>query len=117
MIKLYRNIPSLHRFVALAPLASIRTLTIGRCLIQYLPFEQKSANGATSTAHLFLIRHAGEMNSVQQVCDDLSSAPYYYPFLLSRRRKRCDAGSCGTTTYRLAVVAGSVAAGSTQRSV
>ena len=26
MIKLYRNIPSLHRFVELAPLASIRTL-------------------------------------------------------------------------------------------
>ena len=52
--------------------------TIGRCLIQYLPFEQKSASGGTSTAHLFLIRHAGEMNSVQQVCDDLSSAPYYY---------------------------------------
>lgn len=52
--------------------------TIGRCLIQYLPFEQKNASGQTSTAHLFLIRHAGEMNSVQQVCDDLSSAPYYY---------------------------------------
>ena len=26
MIKLYRNIPSLHRFVELAPLTSIRTL-------------------------------------------------------------------------------------------
>ncbi len=26
MIKLYRNIPSLHRFVELAPLASIRSL-------------------------------------------------------------------------------------------
>lgn len=52
--------------------------TIGRCLVQHVPFEQKQANGDVATAHLFLIRHAGEMNSIQQVCDDLSTAPIYY---------------------------------------
>lgn len=52
--------------------------TTGRCLVQHLPFEQKQANGDVTTVHLFLIRHAGEMNSIQQVCDDLSTAPIYY---------------------------------------
>ena len=44
------------------------------CLVQHLPFLQPD----TSTTHLFLIRYAGDMNSVQQVRDDLSTAPIYY---------------------------------------
>ena len=52
--------------------------TNGRCLVQYLPFDQKQVNGDVVPVHLFLIRHAGEMNSIQQVCDDLSTAPFYY---------------------------------------
>ncbi len=36
--------------------------------------------------HLFLIRHAGAMNSVQQIGADLSTTPHYYR---PRSRRRC----------------------------
>lgn len=52
--------------------------TAGRCLVQHLPFEQQDAVRDPHTVHLFLIRHAGEMNSVENLHEDLSKGPLYY---------------------------------------
>ena len=64
--------------LALEALLQERLGADGGCLVQHLSFEQKQAQQATITVHLFLIRHAGAMNSVQQVRPDLSTAPIYY---------------------------------------
>ncbi|CAK0765667.1 hypothetical protein CCP4SC76_4410001 [Gammaproteobacteria bacterium] len=50
----------------------------GSCLIQYFPFEQNNTGNGARVVHLFLIRHAGPMNSVRDVESDLSTKPVYF---------------------------------------
>ncbi len=50
----------------------------GPCKVQHLPFNQTQPDGQVTAVHLFLIRHAGDTNSVQEINNDLSTQPIYY---------------------------------------
>lgn len=50
----------------------------GPCLIQYFQVGPTDEDGRSGSLHMFLIRHAGATNSVQNTLPDLSLQPIHY---------------------------------------